>query len=344
MSAIEEFHKNSKFFAEGELVEENLYIATMYDKIYIDPGFYCELNEVPSYLQPPEGNILSEKSDIYMLGFLFIRMISLLSTETIQELIDNTPKYNKDLKSGSSLKSHNIIDEIKKLKTEYSVSLLNLVLQMIEPNANQRPTLQELINQFTLIYQKIAKENPRKESMSLVELDGPQRTLIKDDYQRRYLKAFARSEYTAETVLFYEDARIFSKLETHQERYSKAMEIFESYLYSSSELEINLSSDLKKKIAFEIEQSKIDGFIDDTIFDEVQNHVVQTLFIGGFVRFSLGAIGLEWKEFREKLAKESKKGSRLSLDLNFDSDTFDSGNSIDESYQKLSLSTRSKLK
>eukprot|EP01080_Neovahlkampfia_damariscottae_P005612 gene5612-9429_t len=303
LSAMEEFHKNSKYFDEGELIEENIYIQTMYDKILIDPGFYNELNEIPSYLQIPEEET-SEKSNIYMLGFLFIRMISLLPIERIQELFDNTPKYNKEF---SSTKGQNLIDEIKKLKTEYSSSILNLVLQMIEINPNNRPNLKELIDQFTLIYQKLTKDNLRKESMSLAELNGPKKALIKEELQRRYLKAWTRSEYTTETVLFYEDVMLFSKMESNQERLGKAMEIYDSYFHEHSDLEINISGDARRKIAMEIEQSKLNGFVDDEIFHEAQNHVVQTLFINGFIRFTLCAIGLEWKEYREKLAKETKK-------------------------------------
>jgi hypothetical protein len=341
LSVLEAYHKNSKHFGEGELTEDTVYLSSLYDKVLIDPGFYNELSEIPNYLQPPEKEI-SEKSDIYMIGFLFVRMISLLSTDKIQEFFDNTPKYSQTLQSPRVIAGQqNLIDEIKKLKTEYSYSTLNLILQMIEPNPKHRPELKEIIKEFNLIYQKISKELPRKESIREVDLDSERKQLLSDEIQRRYLKAFTRSEFTVECILFYEDVLLFSKLNTNQERYAKAIEICDSYLYSSSELEINVSGVLKSKLSLEIEQSKLDGIIDEQIFDEIQSNVMQTLMIGGYNRFALGRLGLEWKEYRERKQKTESQSRRKSL-LVESVNLFESGFSTSDNIESHQMLTKSR--
>jgi hypothetical protein len=341
LSVLEAYHKNSKHFGEGELTEDTIYLSSLYDKVFIDPGFYNELSEIPNYLQPPEKEI-SEKSDIYMIGFLFVRMVSLLSSDKIQEFFNNTPKYSTQTNFLSPRAGQqNLIDEIKKLKTEYSSSTLNLILQMIEPNPKHRPELKDLIKEFNLIYQKVSKELPRKESIRDIELDSERKQLLGDEIQRRYLKGFTRSEYTVECILFYEDVLLFSKLTTNQERYAKAIEICDSYLYSTSELEINVSGTLKSKLSLEIEQSKLDGIIDEQIFDEIQSNVIQTLMIGGYNRFVLGRLGMEWKEYRERKQKAESQSRRKSLLSVESGNIFDSGFSASdnmESYQNLAKS------
>ena len=62
------------------------------------------------------------------------------------------------------------------------------------------------------------------------------------------IEIYHRTEYAIEPLLFFEDVQVFQKLETDQEKLIKAKEICQSYLYSSSILEVNCSGKLKKEI------------------------------------------------------------------------------------------------
>jgi hypothetical protein len=115
--AIQYLQSKSRVFDLGKLIEENIYITKYYTTIMLDSGFYFDEDLDHSiYFNPPEKDP-SKKSDIYALGFIFYRMITLDSPEKIEKLF----ALNLELKSNKGLVGA-LLDKIK-LTPEYQINI-----------------------------------------------------------------------------------------------------------------------------------------------------------------------------------------------------------------------------
>jgi hypothetical protein len=174
---------------------------------------------------------------------------------------------------------------------------------MIDPSPEDRPSIDDVIN----VLNGISNTFKRMESLKVDKfksLNQIQRSILQDDDYRKYFKSHLRTEFSVESVLFFEDVQIFSKIESDQERFSKAEEICQSYLYETSPLEINVGGDLKINLSTILKESKLLGEIDETIFDEICKHVSDTILLDAFPRFERSEIYQELEKWVED--KKSK--------------------------------------
>ena len=160
-------------------------------------------------------------------------------------------------------------------------------MSMITFDPRFRPKLGDIRHQFKVMGS--AKEKLDKYS----SLNDLQAIILKNDNYRQYFKEFLRTEYAVETLLFYEDQKIFSKLTSDQEKFWKVEEMCETYLYDTSPLEINIGGPSKVKFFKELEEAKICGEIEDTIFDEIVKHIIDTIMLDSFPRFERSEINQE---------------------------------------------------
>jgi hypothetical protein len=174
---------------------------------------------------------------------------------------------------------------------------------MIDPSPEDRPSIDDVIN----VLNGISNTFKRMESLKVDKfksLNQIQRSILQDDDYRKYFKSHLRTEFSVESVLFFEDVQIFSKIESDQERFSKAEEICQSYLYETSPLEINVGGDLKINLSTILKESKLLGEIDETIFDEICKHVSDTILLDAFPRFERSEIYLALEKwFEDKKSK-----------------------------------------
>jgi hypothetical protein len=85
LRALQQFHQKSEF---NKLKEDGIYLSSSLNTIYVDPGYYTDPNaEVFTFWKPPEDEI-SEKSDIYIAGFIFFKLLTQLNSLEIQEIYD----------------------------------------------------------------------------------------------------------------------------------------------------------------------------------------------------------------------------------------------------------------
>jgi len=124
------------------------------------------------------------------------------------------------------------------------------------------------------------------------------------------IEIYHRTEYAIEPLLFFEDVQVFQKLETDQEKLIKAKEICQSYLYSSSILEVNCSGKLKKEIGQELREAEESGGIYLEIFDEISKHVSDTVIVDTLMRFEKSTIGIELKKIRDEEENEKLKSMK----------------------------------
>jgi hypothetical protein len=90
--ALEQYHNKNKYFEIGELKEENFYFSSNNAVIQIDPGIFTEDKYLATYLTPPEKKT-SKKSDIFVVGMIFFRMVSLMDLEDLEGLFSTNPKH-----------------------------------------------------------------------------------------------------------------------------------------------------------------------------------------------------------------------------------------------------------
>jgi serine/threonine protein kinase len=124
--AIQQLQSKSRYFDIGKLIEENIYVTKFYTTIILDSGFYYENNDHSNYFNPPE-NFASKKSDIYALGFIFYRMVTLDSPDKIEKLF----ALNLELKSKKGLVG-SLIDKIK-LTPEYQINAKDQLKKKVFP-------------------------------------------------------------------------------------------------------------------------------------------------------------------------------------------------------------------
>ena len=128
-SALNHFHEQKKYFDFGNLCEENIYLSPLFSTLYIDPGFYYDIDndEYPDYYDPPE-NVTSEKGDIYSTGFIFFRLMTRLKKDEIEEIFKKKSTKNfvgkiKNLRRSpiNSIEPpyfNNIKEELSKIKVK----------------------------------------------------------------------------------------------------------------------------------------------------------------------------------------------------------------------------------
>jgi hypothetical protein len=86
-STVHHIHKKNKSFELNELREDNIYITD--NNVFIDQGYYndCYDDQKIHYWISPEGSKSSE-NDIFSLGMIFFRLITLDSTNDINNCFD----------------------------------------------------------------------------------------------------------------------------------------------------------------------------------------------------------------------------------------------------------------
>jgi serine/threonine protein kinase len=85
-------HDQQKYFEFGDLREENIHLSALLSTIYIDPGFYLSNELYPEFFDPPEGGNPSVQTDIYQIGIVLLRLVTLLSRDEIEELFKQKEK------------------------------------------------------------------------------------------------------------------------------------------------------------------------------------------------------------------------------------------------------------
>jgi serine/threonine protein kinase len=299
-------------------------------------------NIFPLYLKSPE-NESSPQSDIYAAGFIFFRLASGYSPEDIQQIYHKKEKKSKGwLKNiadrisspGSASESEsvdeyedkprlidhfyftkgltpeyiiNMKDEFLLLRDRYDTRILNVIIQMIDENPNKRPKIEDLLKLLSGIYRELKKGTIRASSNKFGSLNDVQKILVAHDNYRQYFKEYLRTEFSSETLLFFEDVKSFQNLSTDQERIIKANEICQSYLKVTSELEINVSGILKRNVTQEIKNAEETGKLDIDVFDDMAKHVCDTILLDSTFRFEQSAIREEMVSQFENEKKQMKK-------------------------------------
>jgi hypothetical protein len=135
------FHKKNKSFELNELREDNIYINE--NNIFIDQGYYndCYDDQRYHYWISPEG-IKSPENDLFSLGIIFFRLITLDSTNDI-----NNCFYLMD-KSKTMISKKYIKQFIGKGNTQYLNILKNALLKS------------EVISSFDLFFFRIKLTKP----------------------------------------------------------------------------------------------------------------------------------------------------------------------------------------
>eukprot|EP01080_Neovahlkampfia_damariscottae_P009078 gene9078-1173_t len=362
--AFQEFHKKSSMFKLGQLSENIIYLSN-YNTVKVDPGIYNQkmteeeyLDNCPVYLLPPE-KIVSEKSDVFSIGMIFFRMISLLSAEETQKLFFVPNLYSKKspqrkkttrmsnnrsskslrnsiekivssvnlVDNGSSKKRRSVsikrlssflsnsmkgsktyeyFENIKDLLSEYFMNgiyeeqLLQIIIEMVDPNPELRPTVDELLITLLEKIKPLFECYTERKKSKFDGLDSYLKKLITDDSQRPFLKEYLRTEFAVESILFLEDCRFFRKIETDQERFNKAEEMCQTYLLDDSPLEINISGGTKTRFFSFFEEAKQSGSLDKALFDRMETHIFDTMMIDSLPRFEESDIGKEFLQVTNK--------------------------------------------
>ena len=117
--AVHHFHQKSIHFEIGNLREDNIYLSNFDTSIFVDEGFYYDENEIYStYFDPPEDEA-SKKSDIYALGFILFRFMTLESSEEIEKypvVEKKNFKMKTIFKSQNNDVDSNLKDKLMKFK------------------------------------------------------------------------------------------------------------------------------------------------------------------------------------------------------------------------------------
>eukprot|EP01080_Neovahlkampfia_damariscottae_P006543 gene6543-10549_t len=317
LSALQHLHSQNVFFELGKLREVNIRISSYYNSIYLDTGFYLSYEDFSPYYVAAEG-IKSSESDIYAAGFIFFRLLTFYSPEKIQEIYDK--KYNRgSVKNVFQRKGADYVlnfkQELMSLKgtTQFTTSILNIVIQMIDKNPKNRPLISDIISELREI------QKPLKTKFSLnwklqnkfSTLSEYQKIVVQHETFRQFLKAFLRHEWAAEAILFYEDVQIFRNLKSDKERLLKAEEICSSYLSSTSALEINISGKYRQNISAELQESKKTGDINSKIFEEIAQHVTATVMLDSINRFEKDVICQDLNNYMRLPVKQKSKRSSI---------------------------------
>eukprot|EP01080_Neovahlkampfia_damariscottae_P003468 gene3468-6117_t len=322
-SGLNHLHQQqSKIFKVGELTERNIFISSLFESIYLDPGFYYEDESIfPSYFNLPEGNEnISKMSDIYSIGLILFRLVTLKSKEEIQEIYNQSEIVSKNNERRKSI--GNILNlvpknefvqhlkvELSKINSKYlNPKISILIIQMIDSNPKSRPDIESILYQIQKL-KRFKSLGSKKVSNRFINMSEIQKYIISNSEYRQYFKAFLRQELSIEALLFFEDVEIFSQLKTSQDRFLKAEEICLSYLEETSELEINVGGRLKRNLAKQIKNAKQSGEIRIDIFDEMAQSVSSMILVDTFSRFQESQIAMELRNYIK--TKGTKIGNNL---------------------------------
>ena len=303
LTALQQFHKLKRFFDIGELTERTIYFSGLYSNLYIDPGFFQDDFDYLNYFEPPE-KFASMKSDIFAMGLIFFRMSSILSSKKVEDVMKRKVTDNRILSMirDSLIQPdyfYNIRHFLTEQKSELGNEMIDLILSMIDSRPDHRKDVDVLLEDLGKMRSNLNKFSMirrRKKTNKFEKLEKAQIKILESEDLRDYFKAYLRTEYAIEPLLFYEDVQIFQQLPLDQERFFKAQEICQTYLRSTSDLEINVSGKLKKLLSEELKRSKDTDVVGIEIFDEMVKHICDTLLIDTFPRFHLSKIYIELQE------------------------------------------------
>eukprot|EP01080_Neovahlkampfia_damariscottae_P011632 gene11632-4873_t len=312
VSAIQYLHENDFFFEPGSLNEFNIYLSETLTECYIDTGFFNDDDEVdvPRYYtenEYGEDKEMGPKEDIFCLGMILVRLITLYFPEKLEELYEievdqeKTVK-KKERKSTSYFKgifasldktkkyTSNFQTEIMHFGDIYGEDLLNLVMKMVHSNPKLRPDTEDILAHVKLCKKKqFVRASNRVENAWVKITEGwspEQKSFMFDTLYRQVIKEFLRAEYCVETLLFFEDVLAFKELK-RDEKIEKAKEIFYSYLSTrKSPLQVNVNASTLKLISSMMKsQVEIQGIVSDDIFDSALAHVMNTMMSDKYPSF-----------------------------------------------------------
>jgi serine/threonine protein kinase len=319
LSGVQFCHEKKIYFDIGQLNEFNIYLSETLDRCMIDTGFfYDEEIEIPrQYVEDEFGEektIKSPEQDIFSLGMLFFRLITLLSSDEIEDLFEKEVKQvqkKKDPKKRRSVGTglfnaifsfaettekplkyiSNFRYELFKHDKGYNEDLLVLVLDMLNPIELQRPTASKILSTLQSIKQKaIARPSFMQNDTTLKRItEGwtfEQTSCMTDILYRQFVKEFLRLEFCVETLLFFEDITTFKELKGTK-RIEKSNEIILSYLSTrKSTLQVNVNSKQIKNISSTMKlQLETTGGLEDNLFDDALGHVINTMMCDNYPRF-----------------------------------------------------------
>jgi hypothetical protein len=127
--------------------------------------------------------------------------------------------------------------------------------------------------------------------------------ILEEDVELANLfKKFTEKEFSVENVLAYRDIKAYQQIQDPNERVKAATAIIDSYLSSTSPIEVNVSSELVRGVAKEFAQLKTspDYELPSTLFDRLLDEGIVVNLIDTYARF------FNWEEFRSHMAAVSK--------------------------------------
>jgi serine/threonine protein kinase len=318
LSGVQFCHEKKIYFDTGSLNEFNIYLSETLDRCMIDTGFFFDEEiEIPrQYIEDEFGEektVKSPEQDIFSLGMLFFRLITLLSSDEIEDLYEKEAKTTqkkkdpKKRKSGTGLFGalfsfaetsdkplkyvSNFRYELFKHDKGYNEELLLMVLDMLNPIELQRPTATKILSMLQNIKQKaIARPSFMQNDNTLKRItEGwtfEQTSCMTDILYRQFVKEFLRIEFCVETLLFFEDITTFKELKGSK-RIEKSNEIILSYLSTrKSTLQVNVNAKQIKNISSTMKlQLETTGGVEDNLFDDALGHVINTMMCDNYPRF-----------------------------------------------------------
>jgi hypothetical protein len=105
--------------------------------------------------------------------------------------------------------------------------------------------------------------------------------VLEQDTKRIYFEKFATAQQCTEGIIFYEDVKLYKKLDDICAKAKKAQEIVTVFLCPEGMFQINTKSVLVEEIEWNIQNGKID----DTLFDDVLREMVANTLLDAFCRF-----------------------------------------------------------
>lgn len=113
------------------------------------------------------------------------------------------------------------------------------------------------------------------------------------------LLEFAKSEFSVENIVCYDDIQAYKSITNPEERLQMAQKIFDTYLNGSdSELEVNISSDFCKKVKTLISTGNVDG----NLLNDVERQIIANVS-DTFSRFIFTSAYLNYTAKTEYLKK-----------------------------------------
>jgi serine/threonine protein kinase len=212
LSGLQKFHNLKHHFEIGELSEKTIYFSTLYSNLYIDPGFYFDDIDCPGYFEPPEKKA-SQKSDIFAMGMIFFRLLTMISSEEasliissqiqkkptflskIKETLNVQPTYYQNIKQALMGPEQVSFLLLISSKETYGSDIVEFILGMVDSNPENRKSVDELMETLKNIRTELNKmviRSRKKVVNKYNQVEKAQMSLILDDKNRKYFKAFLR--------------------------------------------------------------------------------------------------------------------------------------------------------